>query len=224
MTRDQALWRSERGTGLILALVFVLLVSALAATVVITSRTETLIAANFRAGREALYAAEGGISQAIRDLTAIADWDTVLTGAVASSFTHGAPIGSRRLPGGDVVVLCCGPSSLTGDVQVRADAGHSWGADTPQWVIFAWGPASSWLPPAAIHSPVYIAVWIADDPADGDGDPAADNNGVLRVHAQALGPTGARRIVEAVVTRPSIGSPALPAPGVRVLSWREVRW
>jgi Tfp pilus assembly protein PilX len=216
--------RDEQGLGLVLALVLIVLVSGLAAAVMIVSRTETLVAANFRAGREALYAAEGAVAQAVRDLAAAPDWDSVLSAAVVSTFTDGAAIGSRLLPGGDSVTLCCGPASLSGGVQARADGGRLWGADTPQWTLFAWGPVSAWRPAGAIRSPLYVAVWVSDDPADGDGNPSADNNSVLRIHAQALGPQGARRIVEAVVARPSIGSPAVPAPGVRLLSWREVRW
>ena len=215
---------SEQGTSLVLALVFVVLLSGVAAAVVIVTRTETLVAANFRASREALYAAEGGLAQTVRDLGATADWTGVLSGAAVSSFTDGAAIGSRTLPGGDLVTLCCGPSSLTGQVQVRADGGRAWGGNTPRWILYSWGPASAWRPPGVIRSAFYVAAWVSDDPADGDDDPAADNNGVLRIHAQALGPFGGRRIIEAVVQRPVIGSPPAPAPGVRVVSWREVRW
>ena len=217
-------WHSERGTGLVLALLFVVLTAAVVAAVSIASRMESMIASHFRAGQEALYAAEGAISLAIRDLGAIADWDTVLTGATVGSQTHGASIGSRRLPGGDLVVLCCGPGSLTGEVQQRADWGRSWAGDTPQWVLFSWGPVAAWLPAGRIQSPVFVAVWISDDPGDGDGNPAADNNDVLQLHAHALGPAGGRRVVEAMVQRPSIGQPAAPAPAVRVVRWREVRW
>ena len=215
---------SERGTGVVLALVFVVLLWGVAAAVVIVSRTETLVAANFRFSREALYAAEGGLSQALRDLGAATDWTGVLRATVPSTFTDGAAIGSRTLPGGDTVTLCCGPSSLTAQVQLRADGGRAWGADTPQWILYAWGPVTAWRPPGILRSSFYVAAWVSDDPADGDGDPSADNNGVVRIHAQALGPSGGRRTVEAVVQRPMIGSPPTPAPGVRVVSWREVRW
>ncbi len=215
---------NERGLGLVLALVFMVLISGIAAGVVIVSRTETLVAANFQKAREALFAAEGIVAQTVRDLAVSSDWDGVLSATVPSSSMDGAAIGSRTLPGGDVVTLCCGPGSLTRDVQSRADGGRLWGADTPQWTLFAWGPVTGWRPPGSLRSAFYIVAWVSDDPADGDGNPSADNNGVLRIHAQALGPGGARRIVEAVVQRPSIGSPAVPAPGVRLVSWREVRW
>lgn len=213
----------ERGTALLLAITLVLLLLAIGGAVSIATRTETLIAANFRQSRQAFYAAEGAIALSVRDLDGIADWSAALSGAAASSFTDGAAIGTRTLPGGGSVVLCCGPGSLTDDVQNRAHGGRSWGADTPQWQIFAWGPASGWLAPGRIESVMYVAVWIADDAADKDGNPAADTNGLIELHAQALGPGGGRRVVEVLVERPAAGGgPQLP--GLRIVTWGEVRW
>ena len=214
---------NERGTALLLAIALVLLLLALGAAVSIASRTETLIAANFRQGLEALYAAEGSVAHALRDLDAIADWSTVLSGAVASSFTDGAAIGSRTLPDGSMITLCCTQPSLTYEVQQRAHSGRSWAADTPQWQIFAWGPAAAWLP-GRLDTAVYVVVWVADDPDDGDGNPAADSNRIIELYAQALGPKGARRVVDVLIGRDP-GSEAGSSPaGVRILSWREVRW
>jgi hypothetical protein len=215
--------REERGAALLLALTLVLLLVAIGGAVSIASRTETLIAAQFRQSREALYAAEGAIAFAIHDLGGIADWDPVLSGALASSVTDGAAIGARTLPGGDTVVLCCGASSLTGDVQRRAHGGRTWGADTPQWQVFGWGPVSGWLLPGRIDSPIYVVVWVADDSADGDGNPAADANGIVELHAQALAPGGGRKVVEVLIQRPPAGA-GTPSAALKVLSWRDVRW
>ena len=213
----------QRGTALVIAITLVLLVVAIGAAVAVTSRTETLIAANFRASREMLYAADGIVALATRDLDTASDWNAVLSGASASSFTDGASIGSRTLPGGTPVVLCCGPGSLAADVQLRAYGGRDWGADTPQWQLFAWGPSAWWLPAGRLETPVYVAIWVADDPEDGDGNPTTDANGRLLLHAQALGGRGGRRIVEVLVQRPV--STGLPLPrGLRILSWHEVRW
>jgi hypothetical protein len=210
---------NERGTALIIAITLALFVVAIGAAVSIASRTETLIAASFRESRELLYAAEGAVALAIRDLDLAPDWSAVLSGAAASSFTDGASIGSRTLPGGTVLTLCCSGGSVTADVQQRAHDGRDWGADTPQWQIFAWGPSAAWLPAGRIQSPIYVIVWVADDPPDGDGNPAADTNGVVELHAQALGVNGGRRVVQVLLERP----PASP-PGLRVRSWREIRW
>jgi hypothetical protein len=189
-------------------------------TALLIAITLALIAFSFRESRELLYSAEGAVALAIRDLGQPTDWSAVLSGAAASSFTDGASIGSRTLPGGTVITLCCTAGSLTADVQQRAHGGRNWGGDTPQWQIFAWGPVSGWLAAGRIDSPVYVGVWVADDPADGDGNPAADTNGVVELHAQALGTNGARRVVQVLLSRPSDAA----SPGVRILSWREARW
>jgi len=46
-------------------------------------------------------------------------------------------------------------------------------------------------------------VWIADDPAETDGNPAADVNGTLTLHAEAIGPSGTRKVIEVTVARTS---------------------
>jgi hypothetical protein len=50
---------------------------------------------------------------------------------------------------------------------------------------------------------MYIAVWVADDPAETDGNPLADGNGTLTLHAEAYGPNGSRKVVEVTVARTS---------------------
>jgi hypothetical protein len=67
-----------------------------------------------------------------------------------------------------------------------------------------------------VDSLQFVLTWVADDPADGDGNPAADANGTVLLHAEATGPGGARRMIELTVAR-------LPGGGVRVVTWREVR-
>ena len=66
------------------------------------------------------------------------------------------------------MTLCCGTNTATG--QLQADDRHAriCGApNNPQWKLFAWGPLSDMLPNNQIDSPMYVAVWVADDPADG---------------------------------------------------------
>lgn len=213
----------ERGTALLLVITLVLLLAAVGAAVSVASRTETLIAASFRDSREALYAAEGIAAVAVHDLAGIPDWSAALSGAAPSSFTDGSSLGSRTLPGGQTVTLCCASPSLTAEVQQRAHGGRSWGADTPSWQIFAWGPVAGWLAPGRIASAMYVVVWVADDPDDGDGNAAADANGVIELYALALGPAGTRRVLTVLIGREAaVEGP--PPPRVRILSWGEVRW
>jgi hypothetical protein len=73
----------------------------------------------------------------------------------------------------------------------------------------------------------YLVTWIADDPADGDGDPAADaplgtpGHGVLMLRGAAFGAGGGVAEVEALVAQPCRISGA-PCPGIRVQSWGAV--
>ena len=59
------------------------------------------------------------------------------------------------------------------------------------------------LPNDQIDSPMYVAVWVADDPAETDGNPATDGNGTLTLHAEAVGPSGTRKVIEVTVARTS---------------------
>jgi hypothetical protein len=215
---------NARGAALLLVITLVLLLAAIGAAVSVASRTEILIAASFRQGREAMYAAEGAVGRAVRDLAVLPDWNVVLSGAVRSPFTEGAATSSRVLPGGDTLTLCCGPLSLTDEVQHRALGGRRWGDDTPLWQMFAWGPVSAWSAGAAIDSRLYVVVWVADDPDDWDGDPTVDSNGILGIYAHALGPRGARGVVDALIRRAPAADEGPPPPRVRILSWREGQW
>jgi len=215
---------AEAGAALLTVLLLLVLLGALAAAVTIATRTETLIAANFRQSRETFHVAEAAAALAGHELAGLADWTPVVSGAVPSTFVDGASSGSRLLPGGDSATLCCGSGSLTADVQQRAYGGADWGADTPVWRLFAWGPATAWLGTGRIHSVVYVAVWVADDPHDGDGNPAVDTNRTVAVHAQAFGVGGGRRVIETLVHRPLLGATGVPSAGVRNVVWREIRW
>jgi hypothetical protein len=87
-------------------------------------------------------------------------------------------------------------------LQAATDALNQWGANSPQWKLFAHAPLSRVLP-NQIDSPMYVAIWIADDPAEDDGNPLADTNGTLTIHAEAMGPGGTRKIIEVTIARTS---------------------
>jgi hypothetical protein len=73
---------------------------------------------------------------------------------------------------------------------------------------------------SSIESPAYLVVWVADDVSETDGDPVADSNDVLMIRGEAVGSGGRTRTLDVTVTR--AGVPA-GQPGLRVISWREVR-
>jgi hypothetical protein len=216
--------QNDRGSALLTAILIVVLLAALAPVATVGPRIETLVSGHFRQAQESLHIAEGAAALVTHDLAAIADWTSVLSTGATAAFADGSPTGPRVLPGGDTVTLCCGPGSLSDGVQQRAYGGVDWGADTPVWRLFAWGPAASWLPAGRIDGRSYVAVWIADDPHDGDGDPWRDSNRTLALHAQAFAAGGGRRVVETLLWRPMNIATGTPSAGVRNVFWREIRW
>ena len=185
------------------------LLAALGMSVLLAADAERRIAANAAYGAAALAAADAGVERVVLDLRVAAPWNEILNGSTLSGFCDHTirPV----LPSGGVFDL----DGATAELQSESQAQGSFGANNPRWRLFAWGPFSA-MTPAAVDTREYIAVWVADDPSEIDGNPAADSNGVVTIHAEARGPGGARRVVEATIARGAAGV-------VNVVSWREVR-
>jgi Tfp pilus assembly protein PilX len=195
----------QHGAALIIALMSMMLLTALAAAVVMVTNTETMISANHRNSQEALYAADAAVERIVQDLLMTPRWNDVLAGSVQSSFIDG-PMGSpKTLPTGGIMNL----NSATDQLQSETDGLNLWGANNPRWRAFAWGPLADILSNSQIDSNIYVVVWVADDPADSvdgatpDGNPTNDSNGVLTLHAEALGAGGTRKVIEVTVARTS---------------------
>jgi hypothetical protein len=208
-TRLRVRLADQQGAALIIALMSMMLLTALAAAVVMVTNTETMISANHRNSQEALYAADAAVERIVQDLLMTPRWNDVLAGTVQSSFIDGAMTATKTLPTGGSIVLCCGTNTATTQLQADTDSLNLWGANNPQWKLFAWGPLSDILSNSQIDSTIYVAVWAADDPADSvdgatpDGNPLNDSNGVLTLHAEAIGAGGTRKVVEVTVARTS---------------------
>ncbi|HVL70102.1 MAG TPA: pilus assembly PilX N-terminal domain-containing protein [Vicinamibacterales bacterium] len=208
MQRLRARLADEQGTALVLALMSMMLLTALGAAVVMVSRTETAIASNYKNSQEALYAADAAIERVVQDLLMIPHWNKILQGdaSATSSFIAGSP-SNIVLPSGHRIDL----NAATADLQAQTNTANLWGTNNPQWRLFAWGPISEMLGPGRIDSPMYVAVWVADDPADAspmtpnvpDGNPLSDLNGTLTLRAEAFGPGGTRKVIEVTVARTS---------------------
>jgi len=194
--RTSRVLHEERGVAIIVALMATLLLTALGLALVMVTSTETQIAANFRDSQEALYAADAGVERVVQDLLMVPRWDDILTGSVQSGFIDTTM--TPTLPGGgDTISL----SEATTALQVETDTANLWGANNPAWRLYAAGPVANLLPTGSIDSWMYIAVWIADDPSEIDGNPLADVNGVLTLHAEAFGHGGVNKVVEVTVAR-----------------------
>lgn len=194
------------GVALILAMVIAGLLAALGVSLLVMADVERRVAANAASSREALAASHAAVARAIVDLRGVPDWTPFLNGGRTSAFADGAT--SVDLPFGSTLDL----DAVTAELQAESP---SFGANTPTWRLFAWGPFARMAPAGVIDSLQYLAVWIADDVADGDDDPTSDRDGIVTLHGEARGPGGARRAVEATVSR-------TPAGTVRVISLREV--
>jgi hypothetical protein len=233
--------RTERGVAIIIALMAMTMMIALGTALILTTTTESKIARNFRTASEAMYAADAMLERAMGDLVPIADWNTLLSGAARSAFVDGPPGGPRTLADATVINLgesvnvanCEKPSICADDDMNRVTDERPWGLNNPRWQLFAWGPLGNLTPTGTVNSPFYGIVMVADDPSECDNNPIVDGGeavppcgtassanpgaGVLSLRAEAFGPFGTHRIIEATVTRPE------GAAGVRMLSWREVR-
>jgi len=211
----------ERGSALIIALMAMMLLTGLAAGLVMVSTTETKIASNYSTGQEALYAADAAVERVMQDLLMVPRWNDILQGTSHSAFIDGSMGAPKTLPGGGLLRLCdstgpdCGTATATGQLQAETDTANLWGGNNPRWRLFAWGPLNSILPASEVDSAMYVAVWVADDPADAlpdaqgnpgptpDDNPLVDSNGTLMLRAEAYGPGGARKVVEATIARTS---------------------
>jgi hypothetical protein len=203
---------NERGAALITALLATMLLTALGMAAVLVSNTEGMITANYRRSSEALYAADAAIERIVQDLLMVPRWNDILTGGTSgtaavstftSSFVAGSATANLGLPSGGTVTLCCGTGSVSAQLQSETNTLGLWGTNTPTWRLYAWGPLAGVLPTDTIDSDTFVAVWIADDPSETDGNPLADTNGVLTLHAEAYGGGGTRKIVEVTVARTS---------------------
>jgi hypothetical protein len=203
------LGRDERGVALLVALMSMLLLTALGVGLMMTTMTETMISTNYRDGGEALYAADAGIERVMQDLLTVPDWDRLISGAVRTSFTDGSAPGDRTMPDGSVLNLVSATNMLNcgkiGDcTEADLDAWSSerpWTVNNPRWQLIGYSPMADMIETGTILSQMYVAVWIADDQAETDGDPATDANGVLLMRAQAFGPGGASSVVEITLGR-----------------------
>jgi hypothetical protein len=180
------------------------LLATLAATVVLSTVIETTISFSHREAAETFYAAEAGLAYAVHELRETVDWDAILGGDASSAFIDGAPGGSRAV--GAVFIDF---DAATADLNALNPSGAQ------PYRLYAHGYLADLMPTAEVRA--YVIVWLADRSPAGASDP------VLGISAQAYGPTGSRRGVEALLARVSAGSGGGGGNAVRFLSWSELR-
>jgi hypothetical protein len=213
---------NDTGSALLPVMLLMFLFSAIAIGMVVVVRVETTVATRFAQGTQALYAAEAALGVALSELRPMSGWTPVLAGTAQSAQVDGPFAGRKSLPGGGSVVVCCGPSSISGRLARESALAAAIARRALPWRPFLWSPLALLLPGSA-PSPLYVVVFVEDDEEEDDGDGSADVNGRIFVRAEAVQPDGLRRSVEALVARES-GDPLRGlAPALRLLRWQEVR-
>jgi Tfp pilus assembly protein PilX len=221
-TRDERSWRRDDGSALILALLSGMLLSAFGLALTLGSAAETMIAANAQRTQQARYAADAIVDRTLSDLAALPRWTVALApaivpecAAVRSSFAGFCGVSSDLILTLPETNQAIDLGAATDALQAASDTANQWGANNPVWRLYAFGPLRGLVPMTGIDSAICVALWIADDPAETDGDPLADGNGVLMLHAEAYGPSATKQAIDATVARPEAGH-----PGVRVIARR----
>jgi hypothetical protein len=221
--------REERGIAMIIAIMAMLLMSALGTALVLTTSTETTIAGNFRNSSEALFAADAGLERAMEDVLTVPDWNKLLDGSTQSAFVDGAPSGSRTLQDGSTIDLTqainmanCQKVTTCSDADMTDPSNRErpWGVNNPRWKLYAYNNLKDMLPVTdTINSPYYVVVMIADDPSENDGNPLLDGGhqcqkgevavaggcnpgtNVIAMRSEAFGPRGAHKVLEVTLAR-----------------------
>lgn len=158
----------QRAVALIGALLLSLVLATALGGMAIVSAVERRAAAAYRLTLELRSAAAGMAAVALGEL-ALADWTPPLAGSGSAHWM-------RPQPGLDIAGLS---AAIRADTMMMS----SHGADTPVWQVFA---QAAWPMVSGHPGTALVAVWVADDWAEGDGDPGRDSNGLLLVRAVAV--------------------------------------
>ena len=175
---------ARQGAALILAVMALALLAALGLSLAVLTSIETRVAANYTNAHEAMAAAETALEFAAREILNTTDWTGIVAGSTRSVFVDGSSAGSRTLVDSSSVDL----SQLTTNL------------GDPAWRLFAYGFLNGL---ENLSSNAYIVIWAGPYPPGQEA--------ILAVRADAFGPFGTRRGVQATISRSGI------------LSWREVR-
>lgn len=181
------------------------LLMGLGLSLVLMGSAETTLARRDHDARSLARAARAVATLALADLRALPSWAGVLQPGSPPELSS---VPGRLSPGTLTPVMPWGGvmdlRAATARVQAATDANASPG-DPSRWRLFGAASLVSLVPDAAGGNPCYLVVWVADDAVDGDGDPAADKNGVLVLRGAAFGPGEGEAVVTLTVSREAVG-------------------
>lgn len=226
-------WPSSRGMAVVTVLLWLALLATAALGVALATAAEAPATGAQHDRLRLVHAAESAVSLAVAALAAERDWTVIPAAGLATGFVDGG-VGPRIVGGATVDLAAethlrtCGRRVACDDaVTESASDSRPWGARNPRWRLVVHTPLSAVDGAAAAVCPCYLVAWVADDPADDDGDPTRDapvgtpGHGVLLVRGLAVAARGVTAEVEALVAQPCRRSGA-PCGGSRVQSWAMV--
>jgi len=190
---------------LLTALFGTALLMGLGVSLVLMGTAETTLARRDRDARSLARAAHAIVTLAVADLRAMPSWAGVLQ---PGSLPELSAVPGRLAPDSMASVLPWGGVMdlrvATSRVQAGTDADGVPG-DPSTWRLYGVSSLAALVPEGAGGSPCFLAVWVADDPVDGDGDPSTDKNGVILVRGVAFGPGEGEATVSLTVSREAAG-------------------
>lgn len=225
--------RGDRGLALVAVLSWLSLLAVLALGAALATSAEAPATGAVHDRVRLVRAAESAVSLAVAALARETSWTTVPEAGVASGVVDGAA-GVRTVGGAAIDLLAetwwrtCGRRAACDELATAtSDARRPWGLSNPRWRLIVHTPLAAVDDAAGAVCPCYVAAWVADDPADADGDPRRDapfgvaGHGVLLVRGVAWAGPGAVAEVEALVAQPCRKTSAACA-GSLVQSWGVV--
>jgi hypothetical protein len=202
--------RGQEGSALLLALIVMCLLGALGLAAVTAASVERGMSANQVSGLAVHYAAEAIASRVVAELGSIDDWTDLPGGSITSAFLDSSA--EPQTPWRQPIDL----TQLTRALQDETDSALPLGVNRPTWRLFSSGSLHRLLFGSDDWTGPYCVVWIADDPAESDGNSAIDSNGRIAIHAAAIAMKGSRHDLDLTVEHQSGATPA-----TRVLTWRD---
>jgi hypothetical protein len=188
--------------ALLAAVLATSLLTGLALAIAFLGMGESMLASHDRTARSLRQASYAAVQLALADLRAAPAWSDVLTpGATAVISAAGGRFADGTLVpvspwGGPAIDL----RTMTEQLQAASDAARGPADPAQTWLLYEYGPLERAVPGAS-PGPLYVAVWVADDRADTDGDPSRDTNGILAIRAVALGPANALAATDVSLAR-----------------------
>jgi len=191
-------------------------------SLLLNASSDVIVAAAFRSQREGFYAADAMIERAMAELADAPDWAAVAAGLMQSSFVDGPP-GIRTLDDGTAIDLaetinmasCLKRSACAVSDLHAVTPARPWGANNPEWRLYAHGWLRDMLPAGAAGLPWYLVLMAA-------AHPSRIGNAII-IRAEAFGPRAAHNVIELEAARGDDDNDYNDGIPPRILSWREVR-